>query len=363
MNRNFIPSSYLVYCIVVGTSTLIPFSFLSQPQDQGFAILLGALYTILLFFLYRSILAYTRTNEDFIDVIKNYFGSTLSVIILNLYWIFLIFMLGKDLAIVWDTIYNLTLPKHSPAFIAGILVIHLFFICLQGGIGTILQISVFYATSCFIANIITFLLSVWFIDKNNFLPFFYNGVNQTFEEFFLISSYSSGEIFLLLFIPKICEEIKVKLRWFLVPLVFIVITNMVKYFVSVGLLGEYIKFIPLTTAGLATGVLTIGNAQLRIEPLVILAWFVTAIIKLSLQYYVVTKISARIIKKINYHGLLFPIGLLAWAISIISFDDPLQVIHFPKTYFIYGTIFQLIIPLLVFLGLIFRRKKNLSRVT
>lgn len=357
-NKGLGASSFLVYGVMVGTSTLVPFSFLSKPQDQGIAIILGGLWAILLFFLYESLLSFGKEGDDFFDLAKNLFGKFPSVLFLSVYWLFIVMMTGKDLAIVWGHISTLTLPKHASPFIATLLVFHIFFICVQGGIKSIIQISVFLSTLCFLMNVITLLLSIGEININNFFPLFYDGLKPVFGEFYLISTYSSGEIFLLLFIPEICEEIKLHIKRFLLPIAFIVTTNTVKFIVSVGLLGEYIKYIPITTAPIATAVLTFGNAQLRIEPFVIIAWFVTAIIKLTVEYYVLARLSAKLVKNVNVNLYLFPVGLLVWSISLIAFRDQLEIIHFPKTYAIYGTIFQLIIPLTVWIGMKLRRLRS-----
>lgn len=361
-NKAFAQSSFLVYGIVVGTSTLIPFSYLSQPQDQWIAILIGGVWTLILFFLYRSLLSSGNKGEDFIDLIRSSFGRITSIVFLSVYWLFIAFVTAKDLAIVWDTIVNLTLPKHTSTFIAAIVIIHIYLICVQGGMKSILQLSVFLSTICFFLNVVVILLSISEIKIDHFFPILYDGFQPLVREAYLISTKSSGEILLLLFLPQICDEIRSNIKPLLIPIIFITLTNLFKFTVSVGLLGEYIKYIPLTTSGTATGVLTFGNAQLRIEPLVILAWFVTAVIKLSVEYYILAKLSTKFLKNININTYLFPVGLIVWSLSLLAFKNQLEIIHFPKTYAVYATIFQLIIPLSVWLGLKIRRIKDPYRI-
>ncbi|KQX44652.1 GerAB/ArcD/ProY family transporter [Paenibacillus sp. Root444D2] len=353
-NKGLGAASFLVYGICVGTASLIPFSFLDQPQDQVISIILGGMWILLLFFLYRSLLRFGKEGEDFIDLIKNSFGKFTYVFILGVYWLFIIIMTGKDLAIVWGTISGLTLVKHAPMFIAALLVFHIFLICVQGGIKSIIQISVFFSTICFITNVVILLLSIGNIQSNYFLPLFYNGLHPAFREFYTISSNSSGEIFLFLFIPELCEEIRFHIKRILLPILFILGTFLIKYIVTVGLLGDYLKYVSIPGA-IAAGALTIGSAQIRIEPLVILAWFVTAIIKLSVEYYVLAKLSSRLVKNDNVNVYLFPVGLIVWSITLIAFRDQLEIIKFPKSYAIYGTLFQLIIPLTLLLGLKLRK--------
>jgi len=357
-NKGLGASSFLVYGISVGTIPLIPFTFLDRSQDQGIAMVLGGMWTLFLFFLYRSLLSYRQDGEDFIDLIKNSFGKLISVLVLSVYWLFIVIMMGKDLAIVWGTITSLLLSKHTPTFIATLLVFHIFLICVQGGIKSIIQISVFFSSLCLITNVIILLLSISNIQAFNFLPLFYEGLSPMFRQFYTLSTNGYGEIFLLLFIPEICEEIKVHIKRFLLPIIFVFLTGFMKYIVTVGLMGEYLKYSPLTPPGIAAGIVRIGSAQLRIEPLVLIAWFVTAIVKLAVEYYVLARLSAKLAKNTNLNVYLLPVGLVVWSVSLIAFQDQLEIIHFPKTYAIYATLFQLIIPLTVWIGMNLRRAKR-----
>lgn len=351
-------ASFLVYGINVGTMALIPFNFQNQIQDQGIAMVLGGIWTVLLFFFYRSLLKLGKEGEDFIDLTKSSFGKLPSVLVLGVYWLFIIIMIGKDLALVLGTVSGLILPKHTSSFMAALFVLHIFLICVQGGIKSIVQISVFFSTICFSVNIVILLLSISNIQGDNFFPLFYNGLHPMFQEFYTLATNSSGEIFLFLLVPELCEEIKFHIKKLLLPIIFILGTNLMKYIVTVGLLGDYLKYVTLTPAGGAAGVLTIGNAQLRIEPLVILAWFVTAIIKLSVEYYILARLSAKLVKNVDVNAYLFPTGLIVWSISLLAFRNQLEIIYFPKTYAIYAILFQLIIPLTVWIGMNLRRLKR-----
>lgn len=349
---------FLVYGICVGTSTLIPYTFQYKPQDQGIAFILGGISTLLLFLFYRSLLSYGKQGEDLIDIIKNSFGYLASVFILMAYWLFIVLMTVKDMAIVWGTIGTLLLPEHTPAFIATILVVHMFLICVQGGINSIIQLSVFFSTICFLLNVLIFILSIANIQGDYFLPLFYNGLSPMLREFYSIASNSSAEIILLLFIPEVCNQITSEIKRFFIPILFIVTTNTLKYIVSVGLLGDYLQYVSITISGVAAGVLTLGNAQLRIEPLVILAWFVTAIVKLCAEYYILAKFSARLSNSTSTNGFLLPVGLLIWSLSLLGFQDQIEIIQFPKTYALYSTLFQILIPLIIWLGLNLKKARK-----
>ncbi|GGI17923.1 GerAB/ArcD/ProY family transporter [Gottfriedia solisilvae] len=361
MNKfNLTPASFLVYGISVGTSTLIPFNFLDHAQDQGIATIAGGLWSVVLFYIYTSLLRYGNSEGDFLDLIKNTFSKNLSYIFLIFYSLFIWLAISKDLAIVWKTISTVILTKHSPTFVAFLFVLHIFLICTQGGIKSILQLSVFYASVCFVINIIILIMSMNNIEYTNFLPFFYKGVHPFIREFATISGNSSSEIFLLLFIPEVCKEMRTDIKRFLFPLIFIVATNLIKYTVSLGLLGEYLKYVPTAPGGAAAGVLTIGTAQIRIEPLVILAWFITAIIKISVEYYILSNLAARMVKNSNMNTFLFPIGIIACCTSLIIFKNQIEVINFTRTYAIYGTLFQFLIPLFFLISLKFKRIPAIS---
>lgn len=265
------PGSFLIYGICVGTSVLIPFSFMNRPQDEGFAIILGVAWTLVLLFLYQGILRCGSDGEDLFDLIKSAFGTFFSKVLWSLYGSFIALMLSKDLAIVWSTMGLMTLPKHSPPVIAALLVIHLFLICIQGGVKTIIQISVFYSSLCLFTNIVTLVISIDNVQFENLLPIFYEGVQPIYQQFIAIATNSSGDALLLLFIPQICTEIRSNVRSFLIPLGGILLTSLIKFILAIGLLGDDLRY-TLIPGAVAASALTFGNAPIRMETLVILAW-------------------------------------------------------------------------------------------
>lgn len=157
---------------------------------------------------------------------------------------------------------------------------------------------------------------------------------------------------LFLLVPQICTEIRTTIKRYLFPVLCIMMTNLIKYVVSVGFLGEYLQYVSIPGA-VASGVLTIGNAQIRIESLVILAWFSTAIIKFSIEYYILVRIASKLTGNGNESSTfyLFPVGLIVWSITMIMFQNQLEIIRFPETYAIYATVFQIIIPVVLWVGL------------
>ncbi|WP_405155059.1 GerAB/ArcD/ProY family transporter [Paenibacillus sp. FSL K6-0108] len=344
--------SFLTYGVCVGTSALIPYSLMNRPQDQGVAIILGGIWILALFTLYRSILRFGDEHDDLFDLIRLAFGRVISKLMIYVYGIFVLLMIGKDLAIVWGTIGNMMLPKQTPQFVAALLVIHIFLICIQGGMKTILHLSVFFSTLCLLTNIVILVFSIQDIEANYFFPLFYEGWKPLFQESFSISTNSSGEIMLFLLVPQICTEIRTTIKRYLFPVLCIMMTNLIKYVVSVGFLGEYLQYVSIPGA-VASGVLTIGNAQIRIESLVILAWFSTAIIKFSIEYYILVRIASKLTGNGNESSTfyLFPVGLIVWSITMIMFQNQLEIIRFPETYAIYATVFQIIIPVVLWVGL------------
>ncbi|MCP1136223.1 hypothetical protein NKT34_23270 [Paenibacillus polysaccharolyticus] len=84
---------------------------MNRPQDQGAAIILGGVWILVLLALYRSILCFGDEHDDLFDLIRLAFGRVISKLMIYVYGIFVLLMIGKDLAIVWGTIGNIMLPK------------------------------------------------------------------------------------------------------------------------------------------------------------------------------------------------------------------------------------------------------------
>lgn len=349
------PASFLIYGICVGTFPLIPYSIMNPAQDAGVAMLLNVICGFFLLVFYRSLLHLGKEGEGLYAIIDSAFGRIISKVILGIYALFVVLMTCKDFSTFWGTIGTITLTKQTPQFIIALIIVPIFLICVQGGIRTIIQISVFYSTICLLSNIVILIICVGNIQFDHFLPLFYDGVRPTFREFFKLSSNSAGELLLLLFIPQICAELKPRIKWYLIPFTCILITGLIKYVVNVGLMGEYLNYVTIPTTS-SVSALTINNVQLRIEPLVIIAWYATGIVKLSVEYTILTNITSKVLGNVTAKAFLLPIGLSVWSLTLLLFQRHIEVVSFPGTYVVYSFIFALFFPLMLWLYLKVRRR-------
>ena len=97
-------------------------------------------------------------------------------------------------------------------------------------------------------------------------------------------------------------------------------------------------------------IISISDFLARIEGSISTNFIFAGVSKIALCLLAASKGLANLFQIQNYKKIILPVSLTAVALSCILFSSTMEMINFLKIYMIYAIPFQIIIPVLVWLG-------------
>lgn len=172
-----------------------------------------------------------------------------------------------------------------------------------------------------------------------------------FSEFFLIS-------FLL---PALTEE-KKGLKWGMWTVFAVMVTLVISNLVVIFLVGQNAATASVYPVMNALRYISLADFFENLDSVVMAIWVVGAFIKISVFYYAAVIATAQWLQLSDYRPVVLPLGFLTLLFSFWSLPTFVQLVEFlDKTFPFYGTLIQVVIPVLLLSIAVFRKRKGSSK--
>lgn len=231
------------------------------------------------------------------------------------------------------------------------------------GIETIARTGeILFTWGMFVIVIVTFSLFNQF-DFHNFEPFLYEGWERPIKGVYPILGFPIGEfVFMTMIFPLVREKDRKKLRKSLKlsAMLITVISVLITVFL-VGVMGvDEASRSPFAVYDMAKNI-NIEEILVRVEILVAMVWIGTVFMKLALCVYVLTVITAQMLKLSTYRTLILPYAVIIVPLSLIVYRNAAHAKEFAMSVWTIYSLFQgFILPLLLLVIAIIRGKRDNS---
>ncbi|MEC5423565.1 endospore germination permease [Virgibacillus sp. C22-A2] len=234
------------------------------------------------------------------------------------------------------------------------------FVCalaVRGGVEVLARSAEIIIPVVALVFISTLLLLLAETDVTNILSVFEKGITPSlmgavvpsgwFMQFFMLS-------FFLPFLKDRKKGMKVSMFTLAAVMFTLVITNLVTVMV-LGKLTETFTY-PVMEA---VRQINLADFIQNFESIVMALWVATTFIKITVFYYAIVLGTAQLLKLSDYRPIVFPIGFLLGGMSIWSATSLQELSYILSHIFpFYGPIFYVLIPVLLFLLAVFRKKTS-----
>lgn len=338
---------------VVGTVFLFLPSFVVQEAGRDawltpfLSVGYGFLHGILLAALVRRFRGYTVTG--FCATQKGGFWCWIVGLLLILFYIYLAAIVLRE----FGDFFKITIMPETPLIVFGAVVVALSAFTVRGGIEVLGRLAEFLLPFILFSVLFVFLLAVGNMSASQFFPFLENGLVPVLKGSLPLLGWYS-ELAVLLFLAPFVTRPEDAPRCFTWAVVVISIFLLLVVVGPVAVFGaEVTKKLTFPSYSLAR-IIDLAEFINRVEIVVVLLWVAGVFIKLGILHYVLALGGAELLNLKDYRPLVLPLGLLLGSLSVLIFDNTLELVEFlRKTWPFYSLTFQLLLPAVFF---IFPRK-------
>lgn len=355
------PFQFLVLVIffTIGTSILIIPSGLASyaNQDAWIASIIGTVFGVLIIWLFTFIglrfpnLTYVQLNEKVFGKWLGKFFSILFVVFNILYTSSLIVHSGSFLK-------TQMLPNTPMVAIHSLMAIILV-MAIRLGLPTFARAAEIFIFVFFFLFIILVIFILPQIDFANIEPFFQASAKSFFQSSLMLTVVSSVNSFVLLMIfPAFVTQAKKAKKNFLIGNIIGGIVIIIITFLCIFVLGSHTTIRQVYPSYALAKVINVGNFVNRIEGIMAALWILTLYFKMVLYFFASVMGIAQILNLKDYRSLIYPLGLIVVAFSVIIFPNIIYQENFDATTGIaFSLVVGLFIPLLLLIVYAFRKNQ------
>lgn len=350
---------FLVILFTVGSSILIVPTPLTAnaKQDAWISISLSVGVGLILIFFYNHI-ATLMKGQTFVQATISVFGNWFGRIILFFYLSFLYVLASLVLRNIGDFMTTQIIPETPLQFT------HILFLIVVIW-GAYLGIEVLGRTSEMFMPWIVFLLiflTITLIPQmktENLQPLFGDGIMAIMTtSSFVVGTPLLEMVTFFMILPYVKESKTKKRAWLLGTFIGGAILTFITL-LCILVLGSDITALNTYPSYKLAQKINIAGFLEGLEIIVAIIWMLTIFFKMAILYYSTTVGVAQFLTMDDHRPLLLPLGMGMVVLSIIAYPDVAYFETFiNETWFPYAFTHGLIIPVIVWIGLLFKRKKQ-----
>lgn len=344
--------STILICFLVG-STIIISPSASAAQDSWLAMIIASIGGIILISIYTWIYKLNE-NKNLVQILKQNFGKTIGTIISVLYiWYFL-----HLVALVFRNFgeyFLLSVFTETPILFIivcfGLVVLY----TVIKGIEVVGRISGVFTIILAIVIVFTFFALIPEYEFANFKPFLSKGIGSVIKSAFPILTFPFGEtVVFLMVLPHVNNSKKTNrsLIWAMIIfaiLILLVITR------NIMVLGADM----ITRDVFPSHIVFRLMPGMDLDPLLDVNLVIAGIVKISICLYAGIKAVAQLFNFNNYKPLILPITAFTISLSIWVYSNVIEMTEWAtKIYPIYVIPFQIVIPILLLIISLVKKKKS-----
>lgn len=338
-------------CILImylAGSTVVLGTNISAKQDSWISIILAGVLFIPVMAVYIRIIN-IYPDKNFYEIIMTVFGKAFGGIIIFLY-VFYSVHLGSLVIRNFSEFITVESYPETPQIIFQIFFAVFSAFMVMSGIETIGRWSRFMFPILAVAVAAIFLISLRFMDANNFLPVFGSGLGNIMSGAISTETFPFGETILFLSVLSAVENVKSKKKVIIFGTILaglIIIVEFLRNLLVLGPvdMGEY--YFP---SYVSASLISLGDFFSNIEILVGGNFVLAGSVKISVCLFSACIGLKYLTGGNDYKEYAMPCGLLMITLAVIIYKNAGEMVSWIKYYNYYAVMFQIILPVIIWLG-------------
>lgn len=319
----------------------------ASKQDIWISLLLGYAMYLPVFLLYLRITS-LYPGRGFYDIVMEIFGKVFGRAIVFLYICYALFLGGTILKILVDFIHTASLPE-TPQIVFMVFFMLFCTVMTKCGIEPFGRWCQFLFPFFVFTLVATSIISINAMDFNYLKPVGGSGLKNIVSSAFSIYSYPFAESVMFLTVlgslKKTDKPRKIIFTGTLIALMTLLVISLRNLFI----LGPT-SFAASYPSYEAVGTVSLGNFFSRFEILIAINYMTTIFAKTSFCQYAAVTGMGKFFHLKDYKTMAFPAGFIMITVGLMFFPSATSLLNWKKTYSYLAQIFELILPLIIWLG-------------
>lgn len=352
----------LVITLILASAILLLPSFTAKGalQDSWISGLIAMLAGILTATIILS-LAKRFPEQTLVEYSISILGKPLGKLVGLLYLIFFVHLTAILLREISTTVITTILPRTPIQVTIAISTIAMAYM-IRKGLEVIARVNIIIMPISLFFVVMIILMATPEMKFDNLTPILERGVMPIFLGAITPVGWFGEVVSLAFLLPFVNKLPRVKKHFYLG----ILFSGLVFTLVIIGTISVFgpniTKNTSFPTLALAREV-NLANFLERIESILIATWIIWNFIKTGLFFYISVLILSQWLKLDNYRPVVFPMGIIIALIAETFFKNSIQLTDFlAKVYVFYAGFFEFLIPGLLIIVALLRRKKAVQVV-
>lgn len=324
--------------VILGINTIV-------VQDTWIAILVGMLISLPLLLMYGQILN-RFPGKDLFEIAEITLGRKCGLLVtlaITWYALHLAALVLRD----FSDFVQITLLPETPQLPILILMILASIYLTRSGIRAIGKWSVSIILYVFAVVIFTFAAAVRLLHLDDIQPILEHPPLKILYAGLQIASFPYAESVLFLCLGNAFPKGNTK-KVFFMAIILSTTVFLLTFFRNITLLGPKMYEVNFFPSYVTARIIQLGNFLTRIEGSISSNFLMTGIVKISVCITAAAKGISRLCKLPDYKTMAIPAGMFVFMLSVLQYDNTMDVFYFLDYYLIYASPFQVLIPLLIF---------------
>lgn len=357
MNRETISDTqgiYMMILFIMGSALVLPIGA-EAKSDIWIAIILAIVFSYVPLMLYARFIS-KYPGEDFFDLLQIVFGKYIGSLISLLYIWFALHLGSLVMRNFSEFIVTVGLdqtPRQIPTLVIGILCLY----AIKEGIEVIGRFSQFFLPIIVILIFFTILILTPQMEINNILPVLYDGWTPVLKGAFSVFTFPFTETVIFIMVFYCLENENSAYKIYRRALLFGGIIILISSLSDVLVLGSELFSSLYFPAYTSVSRLNIGNFLQRLEIIVSVTFLIGGFVKVSICLLAASNGIAKVFNLKDYRFIATPIALIMLGLSCILYSSVMEMEEWAaKVWPFYAFIFEIILPVIVFIVAEIRKK-------
>lgn len=337
----------LLAAFICGSSVIVG-GITEGEQDSWICLMLSQLFSIPVLWVYARIM-WLFPEKNIYQITEYIFGkffSKILVVLMVWYSIHLAALVLRN----FSEFMQIVALSETPQLVLMLIIIIVAVYMAKSGVEALGKWAIIVVTVLFVTIILTVLLLYNQMDFTNFLPVMNHPTKDFFYCGYKFASFPFMETVVFL---GMADSIRKQDKPFKISILgdlFGVALLLVVMLRNIATLGPELLKAEYFPSYVAARIISISDFLVRVEGTISLNFILTGLTKITVCLIAACKGIAFLFHLEDYRKMVFPVGLFVTALCAILYQNTMQMFNFNNVYGIYAAPFQIIIPVLVWIG-------------
>lgn len=317
-------------------------------QDSWIPIVLGAVLAMLVFLVYARIIR-LFPEKDLFEIMEIVFGKIVGKVLTALFVWYAIYLSALVLRNFSEFTQISAMPETPQLPIMILMILTTVYLARSGvrAIGRWSQVIIFFVLS---VVVLTFMAAIPHLKLNDLMPFFEHPPAKIAKCAFELFSFPYAETVIFLGLAGSFQKKDNPYKLFAYALIMVLCVFILVFLRNLTLLGATLMEMEYFPSYVTARIIDIGDFLARIEGSISSNFLFAGIVKITVCLLAACKGMASLFKLQQYRGIVLPMGMLSLAICAIVYKNTMDMFAFLSYYSYFAFPFQVVIPLLVWIG-------------